>query len=558
MKGPITRGKFTAYPKGVVGENGHWEVRQEGSPLAIANVTAAEFAIDGEAMLEAYAAGKVFNPSKPFAGERMSAAKIEERRHEILEHGGDCTQVVSEWTRYLAATEAREGGMFNEALAAHDSEQWPALVREFFGALYDGLEEKVEAEDRPAGVEWFDPIHDAARGLEQWDQLKGQAAGDPWACGLAAARVATALEAAIREALKKAPPQDPQRLEEQAQTLEDLAPGSKQAEQAREAAQQAQAQAQELAAELGGQELGEALAQAMEQGVADAVEELEGIAGAMHGLGAGMGPGTLAAVNCPDAELRQALATNPKLRAIAEVAGRMRMRARTKQKTKTRYVPEQIVDVTVGDELARLVPSELALLVLPQTKTLLKKKLHEKQALQYELEGTEQAERGPVVMCVDGSGSMAGLRNVWAMGVALAVLEVCALQRRPFVLVHFDDYVQKEFEVAKPRGLTLDKLIEMVCFFSNGGTNFERPLRRAREIIQRDEWSKADVVLVSDGQASWGNSIKELKDAGAATYGIAIGAKFSGALQEELAGYAEVTDAQIVGGVANVDVVFGI
>ena len=56
--------------------------------------------------------------------------------------------------------------------------------------------------------------------------------------------------------------------------------------------------------------------------------------------------------------------------------------------------------------------------------------------MQYELKGTEKQGKGPIVVCVDNSGSMSGDRETWSIVVALALLEIATMPKREFACIH--------------------------------------------------------------------------------------------------------------------------
>lgn len=502
----------------------------------LAAVPAGQFAADGQRMLECYARGEAYVPLVEFAGEPMLPQMAWEKRRELLSEGRDQTITVDAFTRSLAVREADEDGVFRSALERHAVEQWPGLERELFARLYGGTQ--VLSEVKPAD-QWLQGIHEQVGELEEWADLARRSEGDPWAAGIGAGRITDVLGAVLDEAIRKlAPKEDPARLEEEAQELEDVAPGAGVVK-----AEQAEAQgilAAQLANELALPSTERKIREAVRVAAAEADAEIEGMQAALVGLGAGSSVGCLSAVKAPADEVRRVLASNPKLARIAKLAGRMRMRARDKQRSKVNYVPEQIVDVTQGADLQRLLPSELLLFASEETELLLLRRLAERQAFQYSLEGKESEDQGPILLCVDGSGSMDGARNEWAMAVGLALLEVCAMQRRAFGLCHFDSGVQKTHLVPASKRLTLEELVEMVCYFSGGGTNFSPPLAWSLEQIKHGSWSKADVILVTDGGGSWGDSVQALGAVGAAVYGVAIESDFSEAQREELAGVARI------------------
>ncbi len=535
-------GKFTASPRMAAGPSGKTEVQAwvvtNAKGEQIASIGAEQFAADGERMLSCYAKGEVYTPSVSFAGEQLAPQLAWEQRRELLSSGRDHTLAVDGFTRSLAVREADEGGVFRDALERHTVEQWPGLERELFARLYGGAQAVAEPH---AADRWLAGVHEQVEQLEEWDDLSRRCEGDPWAAGLGAGRVTQALGAVLDEAIRKlAPERDPVRLEQEAQELEALASGAGVVKQ--EEAETQAAVAAELAHQLAQPSTEHKIRTAVRAAAAGAETEIAQVQTAMAGLGAGDAPGVLSAVKAPANEVRRAIQGNPKLARIAALAGRMRMRARDKQRHKVDYNPEQIVDVTLGAEIARLLPSELMLLALEETELLLLRKLTERQALEYRLEGTESEDRGPIILCVDGSGSMEGARNEWAMATALALLEVCAMQRRGFCLVHFDSRVQKTVEVPASGRITLNQLTEMVGFFSGGGTAFSPPLEWARERISHGTWSKSDVILVTDGGGTWNDSVEHLKAAGASVYGVSIESEFTLAQQAELAGVAHIRD----------------
>lgn len=521
----------------------------------VAAIPAKDFARDGEAMVAAWAKGMVFYQTVQHAGQRMSPTDAKEARLQLLERGSDATRTVQDWTRYLAATEAREDGVFGDSLDKAQAEQWPALAREIFDSLY--TEQPAQLETPAAGAGWIHELVTQAESQPEWSKLREQVNGDPWACGIAAGQVASKLAEEAKALLDALPKEDPQRLAEEAQALEDaLGIRHKATKRALKKAAVAAQQAEEAI------ELAVGMGQALGDAAAAAEAELAEISTGSTNM-ADLSSGALQSLKAAPEEIRQALAGNPNLRKLVELAGRMRLRARAKQRAKTRYVPESIVDVTIGGELERLLPSELCQLMLPQTKLLLMAKIQERQALQYDMEGEERLDCGPVILVVDSSGSMQGIRNQWAMAVAIAVLEVAAMQRRAFVLMHFDDSVRATFTVEKPKNLKLPQLIEMVSYFSGGGTNFAPPLRDSHEIIvqgkQKDGvFARADVMLITDGQASWGDWAGKLKSTGAALYGVAIEEKFKPDMEKELTGCSYVSTAMMGNASANVDLLFGI
>jgi uncharacterized protein with von Willebrand factor type A (vWA) domain len=173
--------------------------------------------------------------------------------------------------------------------------------------------------------------------------------------------------------------------------------------------------------------------------------------------------------------------------------------------------------------------------------------LLESRAMQYRLEGRESLGKGPVVVCIDKSGSMAGPQDEWATAVALALLDVAQRQRRPFALLAFDGDIKHEV-VVKPG----EPLPEAALFTpANGGTNIGRVMVRSLEIIARNEGAlkKADVVLITDGDSDTSTAphVRQM----AATLGVTILGVGIGVSKEALAPWCD--EAQSVTRVDDLD-----
>lgn len=504
-----------------------------------------------------------------------------------LQDGADATRAVDQWTRNQAADEVRAAGDMAATLDLHEQQQWPDFVRETFGELY-GL--GTEPAPAPAqGSEWISSVLEQAEQLPEWRELCARSEGDPWRCGLATASVVDALDGTISDAIDKlSPDSDPAADAASAAELEqELDPRmrgrygdeveqwpapskiddpqlqrlAQQFAEAQDKADRSAAEAAEAAEAVTGAEV--EMRQALRDGIADANQEIDRVEQAMAGLGHGTGSGALTSAKAPTEQVMAALRSNPTLLRIAQIAGRLRISAKKRQALKsTRHGREELYGVEQGGDVERLLPSEQVLLADPDLEVLAYRRILEREALQYQLRGREREERGPVVVLVDNSGSMRGARFEWAMGVALALLEVAAMQNRAFALVHFDDGVRSHVLVEHPRNLTLEAIVKMVTTtFSGGGTDIRAALSWVGQTLLGDAEDApavlkgADVVLVSDGVANaFGKQVVGLRDrCQSATYGIAIRAQWKRNDRGPLEDYAEVTDGQIRDGAEQID-----
>src|SRR5262249_14161717 len=118
-------------------------------------------------------------------------------------------------------------------------------------------------------------------------------------------------------------------------------------------------------------------------------------------------------------ELGRRPATNPKLRRLAAPVGRMREQALGPRPGPLARASEETFDVELGRALDRLLPPELLALQHPALRRDLLRRHVEGQLLCYRLRGADERGRGPMIVCLDGSSSMAGEKEIWSKAVAL-------------------------------------------------------------------------------------------------------------------------------------------
>lgn len=424
-----------------------------------------------------------------------------------LRSGLDATRYVSRWTRRLAAAEAAEAGAYGEVVQRDIAlPQYAAWPRELFSALY-GLDDPSRAPAEPApGGQWVRQVLDAAAALPEWHRLQARVGGDPWRAGLAAGQLA----AAVQPLLEQLAEQERER------------PGSGQeGEEVDDAAGERVARV--LAHSLGDParslDLGamRAAASRCEGELAECDELATGLLGE---IGSGQ------TVRAPrDPRLLAALRSDTRLQRIAHLAGRMRRATARVQRAKTE-ARGQTVGVELGGDLTRLLPQELAMLDDSDLELLQLARLVEGQASQWRQEQRLPADRGPIVVLLDSSGSMQGARNEWAAACAAAMMEVARVQGRAFALLHFDDGVRGRHMFADPRRALLGDVISAVSEFSGGGTNISAAVRAGEQIIaEAPAFRRADIVLITDGDSSSGfaDDVDRLAARGVATWVVQIG-----------------------------------
>ncbi|MZP31379.1 VWA domain-containing protein, partial [Heliobacterium undosum] len=292
----------------------------------------------------------------------------------------------------------------------------------------------------------------------------------------------------------------------------------RQAQKASQQAEKSQQQAEELGAKL--EALGREAAQsasvirAMKTAFGEEAAEQAETAQAL--IQYGLGPGEQKTMP-PEKrmELAEILRGSGKLRKVSELAGRMKAMAAKKRRNRTHQPPTEVVDVEMGADLSRILPSELAQLRCPSTRMDFLRRFSEGQLMQRKLEGKETEGKGPIIACVDSSGSMAEnmgghSREEWSKALCLALFDIARKQRRAFAAILFGSASQiVSFEFPKPKRAKPQDVLDMVTRFLSGGTNFERPLQEALNLLQRSAFKKGDVIFITDGQCSVSNDFLE-------------------------------------------------
>ena len=257
-----------------------------------------------------------------------------------------------------------------------------------------------------------------------------------------------------------------------------------------------------------------------------AVEEYRDAAAGLQQVMFGTGKGSQGKQQVDDRKvgLARRLRADPRLKRIAQLAGRFTRIAQQKRRTRVKHGAEEITDVELGNDIGRLLPVELVKLRHPTLHTLALRDLLERKAMQYALTGKERLGKGPLVLLLDRSGSMEGEKDTWSTAVALALMGLAHAEHRTFAVVAFTDQIVFEAVVKPGENLNGDAL-GLPC---TGGTDIDTAMARGLDIIDRNPGPlhEADLVLVTDG-ASPAERAVELKGhaskLGVNVLGIGIG-----------------------------------
>lgn len=257
------------------------------------------------------------------------------------------------------------------------------------------------------------------------------------------------------------------------------------------------------------------------------------------GWGSGAGGGGRSGNIRTRVERARKVLDSHQLRRIAELAGRIRLIAANAQRKRVDHAADEVYGVSLGNDVSWLLSGELGLLASPKLKALFYRKLLERGLLQYWLSGHEPQGRGPIVLAIDESGSMSGLRIAWAMAVFLAFLSIAAKQKRDIRLIHFASSSELLVEDYPLGQGTPEAVMDSALHFFNGGTDYDEWMDKSLESILSSDFARADVVVISDGECAidparrkrW---LQVKRDRGFRSFGILIGSHGGGSVLRQI------------------------
>jgi len=219
---------------------------------------------------------------------------------------------------------------------------------------------------------------------------------------------------------------------------------------------------------------------------------------------------------------------NARLKDILRLAGRLVPVSEKKAaKTKAEGIGG-LVGVKKGRS-ADALPHEYAKLASPDLNPLFYARYAGRTLDVWKRESKRDQGLGPMIVCLDQSGSMAGERDEMAKAITVAIGAQARLENRDFAVILYDRNVRLIAEGHRP-----SDLIEAISYQPMGGTSFEAPLQAALELIQKaGDFEKADVLLVTDGSAPGAPAVRqELEDMGVEITGLTVNSSSSVGLEE--------------------------
>ena len=255
------------------------------------------------------------------------------------------------------------------------------------------------------------------------------------------------------------------------------------------------------------------------QAIAAARDKAEEVQNILRAWGDEAGESEISEVN---RELVDKVRQNPNLLEIARYLGRLKEMIRQKRKNAFAYGRGEKYTLELGNNLKRVISSELALLAAPETIPLFIRKMQRKGLKQYARRERISKGQGDIIVCLDESSSTVGENAAWGKAVAFALLGIASINGRDFALIHFSGRNSCQTDLFQHGKYTQEDVFRSAQVFLSGGTNYETPLNEAMLLMHDKGWQKADVVFITDGECELPAQFAEQFAAAKAAMGFTV------------------------------------
>lgn len=284
-----------------------------------------------------------------------------------------------------------------------------------------------------------------------------------------------------------------------------------------------------------------AAGQALVESAKEAGEQLEQEAAHMQAFG--VEDGELEQMSFEERRRLAEHLNGARLTRLADLVGAFRMFSDAERRRRVNHAPAVIYDVELGNDLTKLVTEELTSLVIPELEDSFWIRYSQHALLQWKVRGPEHEGRGPILVVCDESSSMSqqldqdgNTREMWSKAVSLGLCDQARRDGRDFIYLGFASKRQL-FETTFTDGKGgIEKVVEFAEHFFHGGTEWERPLSRAMEIVDgylQVGKMRPDIVFITDGECrvehEFVQKFADLREhADIRCFGIQVGGEFRG------------------------------
>jgi uncharacterized protein with von Willebrand factor type A (vWA) domain len=247
--------------------------------------------------------------------------------------------------------------------------------------------------------------------------------------------------------------------------------------------------------------------------------------------------------------------------AIVEVVDQVIAQRAESRTVRVPDMPGETRGIHRSDRIARMLPAEAMLLGHPRLRLVWHARRAERTLLGYEDDDRmteirlhqavvaqprpgprpgKKLELGPILVCVDTSGSMQGGAEAVAKAVVLEAMRTAHAQQRPCKVFAFggtDELVELELGLDRPG---IERVTNFLGQAFRGGTDICGPLEKVLAGIEEQRWQLADLLIASDGEFGATPQMAARLDAAKRDLGLRVQGVLIG--DRETVGFLEVAD----------------
>lgn len=173
----------------------------------------------------------------------------------------------------------------------------------------------------------------------------------------------------------------------------------------------------------------------------------------------------------------------------------------------------EINGLRFSNDISSVLPSELSLMNNPAANKLFQLKFAQKQLLSYDYQRMEEEQeeskekeettiekkepKGPIIICVDTSGSMHGTPENIAKTITFALSKIAIEEERKCYLISFSTSIET-LDLTDFSANPIGRLVQFLRMSFHGGTDATLALKHAVKMLSENEWKNADVLMISD------------------------------------------------------------
>lgn len=174
------------------------------------------------------------------------------------------------------------------------------------------------------------------------------------------------------------------------------------------------------------------------------------------------------------------------------------------------YNPSKIHGIKIGNNISSIIPYQLSMMHNDNLKRIFKLNFLENKLLIFDQKQktldnissknnnnfSEEKNNGPFILCIDSSYSMKNFGEYYAKAFSLAILEEAKKQNKKCYIINFSD----KLNILKIDDIENEfyKIKEFLKKSFHNGTNLDAAISKSLNIIEKEGFNTADIIVLSD------------------------------------------------------------